>query len=214
MKPLENINIIDSLDAMQQINGVANVSTQAKVLACLEKHSINFIERSPFMVLATHHEGADVSPRGDEPGFVKVLDANTLLVPERPGNRLADSLSNIIQSGAVGMLFMIPGMDDTLRINGVGYVTDHEPYLDMMQHKGKPPKLAIVIDIKEVFLHCPKAFIRSKLWDPQSQIDRSTLPTLGKMILDQVKGGEVAVAEVDAVDAMLDQDNKENLYHS
>jgi PPOX class probable FMN-dependent enzyme len=214
MKTLDNINIINSVDAMLEINGVASVSTESKVIDSLEEHSINFIERSPFVVLATHHEGADVSPRGDEPGFVKVLDANTLLIPERPGNRLADSMRNIIQSGAVGMLFMIPGMDDTLRINGFGRVTDHAPYLDMMKHKGKPPKLAIVVDVKEVFLHCPKAFIRSKLWDPKGHIDRSTMPTLGKMILDQVKGGDVAAAEVDAVDAMLDQDNKENLYHS
>ena len=213
MVSLENINIIDSLEAMLAINGIASQSTEAKVLRELEKHSINFIEHSPFMVLATHHSGADVSPRGDEPGFVKVLDSSTILIPERPGNRLADSMRNIIESGDVGLLFMIPGMDDTLRINGKGYVTDHAPYLELLKHKDKPPKLAIIVEIEEVFLHCPKAFIRSKLWNPESQIDRSTLPSLGKMILEQIKGSDASTQEVSAVDAMLDQDIDENLYH-
>lgn len=184
-----------------------------KVLSKLETHSINFIQRSPFLIIASGHVGSlDASPRGDDPGFVKVLDDTTLLIPERPGNRLADTLTNIVEQPGVGLIMMIPGMDDTLRVNGKAYLTDHIPYLEQLSHKGKIPKLAIVLDIEQVYFHCPKAFIRSRLWDPERQMAREEMPTLGKMILEQIKGQPASDEETAAIDASLDQDAKENLY--
>ncbi|MFP6806390.1 MAG: MSMEG_1061 family FMN-dependent PPOX-type flavoprotein [Pseudomonadales bacterium] len=218
-KPTD-ISLIENLDALQAINGKVHASTQAKVLNKLEAHTRNFIARSPFLVLSTSSGGdSDASPRGDNAGFVKVMDDTTLLIPERPGNRLADSLTNILISPGVGMIFMIPGMNETLRINGKAYITDESKYLDMLVHnvvdgkKARPPKLAIVIDIEQVYFHCAKAFIRSKLWNVSLHMDRTEMPTLGKMLLDQIRGEGVTREEVYMVDASLAQDAKDNLYH-
>ncbi len=218
-KPTD-ISLIDSLDALQAINGKVHASTQAKILNKLETHTKNFITRSPFLVLSTSSEGnSDASPRGDNPGFVKVLDDTRLLIPERPGNRLADSLTNILTSPGVGLIFMIPGMNETLRINGKAYITDETKYLNMMIHtaengkSARPPKLAILVSIEQVYFHCAKAFIRSRLWDSSLHMDRADMPSLGKMLLDQIKGEGVTRKDVEMIDASLEQDAKDNLYH-
>jgi len=210
-----NISLLTTLDALQAINGKVSATTQLKVLGALEAHAKRFIERSPFLIIASGTANSfDASPRGDAPGFVKVLDDTTLLIPERPGNRLADTLTNILEQSGVGLLMMIPGMNDTLRINGKAYITDHAPYLEQVAHNGKAPKLGIIIDIEQVYFHCPKAFIRSQLWEPEAYMNRSEMPTLGKMILEQIKGQPATEAEVAGVDASLDQDVKDNLYHT
>jgi PPOX class probable FMN-dependent enzyme len=181
--PLD-INIINSVESLLAINGNASNSTLVKKITRLERHSKRFIECCPFLILGTaSKEGADTSPRGDAPGFVKCLDDTTLLVPERPGNRIADSLRNIIDNPELGMLLMIPGLDYTLRINGRGYVTDHAPYLEMLEARGKVPKLALVVQVTEIYFHCPKAYIRSELWNPETFAAASELPTLGAMLL-------------------------------
>lgn len=211
-KPTD-INLIDSVDALFDINGQVSASTAAKKITKLEIHSRNIIARSPFCLLATSSEdGCDVSPRGDAPGFVHCLDETTLLLPERPGNRIADSMRNIISQPELGLLFLIPGMDDTLRVNGRGYITDHAPYLDLLIARGKTPKLAIVIDIDEIYLHCPKAFIRSSLWNPDAYMDRKDMPTLGRMVLEQISGAPPDEATAAQVDKALEQDSTENLY--
>jgi PPOX class probable FMN-dependent enzyme len=210
-----NVSLITSIDALQEINGKPNGGTQLKILSALEAHAKRFIARSPFLVISSGNaDSYDASPRGDGPGFVKVLDDTTLLIPERPGNRIADSLTNIVAQPGVGLLMMIPGMNDTLRINGKAYITDHEPYLEQMAHNGKAPKLALIIDIEQVYFHCPKAFIRSQLWDPEAYMERSEMPTLGKIILEQIKGQPATEEEAAGVDASLDQDAKDNLYHT
>lgn len=210
-----NVSLITSIEALQEINGKPNGGLQLKILSSLEAHSKRFIERSPFLVISSGNADCyDASPRGDAPGFVKVLDDTTLLIPERPGNRLADSLTNIVAQPGVGLLMMIPGMNDTLRVNGTAYITDHEPYLEQVAHKGKAPKLALIIDIKQVYFHCPKAFIRSQLWNPEAYMERSEMPTLGKIILEQIKGQPATEDEVAGIDAGLDQDAKDNLYHT
>ena len=209
-----DISLLKTLDQLQEINGEASDSTKLKILTELEQHAIRFINRSPFLVLSTSVTGeGDASPRGDAPGFVKVLDNTTLLIPERPGNRIADSLRNIITNPAVGLLMMIPGMNETLRINGNAYITDEPAYLDQVAHNGKPPKLAIIVDITQVYFHCAKAFIRSKLWDASAQMDRSEMPTLGKIIIEQIKKQPATTEEVSAVDANLALDSENNLYH-
>jgi len=209
-----NIALVETLDALVAINGKSNASTQAKVISRLEQHSIRFLERCPFLIIATQCGGeADASPRGDSPGFVKVLDDTTLLIPERPGNRLADSLTNIVNSPGIGLICLIPGMAETLRINGNAYITTEPAYLQQLCHQGVPPKLAILVDIKQVYFHCAKAFIRAKLWDAATQMPRDEMPSLGKIILEQIRG-EVTVNEVAAVDDILNDDIKNNLYHT
>ena len=210
-----NISLITTTEALQAINGTVSPATALKVLPKLEAHAIRFIERSPFLVMSSGSLGSlDASPRGDAPGFVKVLDDTTLLIPERPGNRIADTLTNIVENTGVGLLMMIPGMNETLRINGNAYITDHGPYLDQLAHNGKAPKLAIVVDITQVYFHCAKAFIRSELWNPDTHMDRAEMPTLGKIIIEQIKGQPATEEEAAMVDTSLEQDKKDNLYHT
>lgn len=152
----------------------------------LDKHCRDFIALSPFLVLGTANaEGkADVSPRGDPPGFVKVLDDRTLLIPDRPGNNLLDSLSNIVANPEVGLLFVIPGFDETLRVNGRAEVVRDPALLAPLAVEGKTPKVAIRVAVREAYLHCAKSFRRARLWDPAARVPRETLPSLGKMVMD------------------------------
>ncbi len=172
---------------------------QLKVRPSLDKHCRAFIERSPFLSLGTVDASgqADVSPRGDPPGFVQVLDDHTLAIPERPGNKLADSLTNILDTGSVGLLFIIPGIEETLRVNGTASINADPELLESMAVKGKTPALAIVVDVQEAFIHCAKAFRRSALWKPESQVDRKELPSIGQVIRDQVKPPDMDAEEIE-----------------
>ncbi len=208
-----DVNLITTLAALEAINGRASKNTMVKKLPRLEKHSIDFLERSPFAILATSSaDGTDASPRGDAPGFAQVLDDRTLLIAERPGNRIADSLRNIVANPDVGLLFLIPGMNETLRINGQAYITDHGDYLQRLVHRDKTPKLALLIEIQELYLHCAKAFIRSALWNPEKYMERSELPSLGKMILEQITGKPIEAEQLARIDADLKVDSESNLY--
>ncbi|MFT5098872.1 MAG: PPOX class probable FMN-dependent enzyme [Candidatus Azotimanducaceae bacterium] len=210
-----NISLITTTEQLQTINGTVSPATALKVLPALEAHAKRFIERSPFLVMSSGNLGnLDASPRGDAPGFVKVLDDTTLLIPERPGNRIADTLTNIVDDSGVGLLMLIPGMNETLRVNGNAYITDHGPYLDQLAHNGKSPKLAIVVNITQVYFHCAKAFIRSGLWNPETFMERSEMPTLGKIIIEQIKGQPSTEEEAAMVDTSLEEDIKDNLYHT
>ncbi len=210
----KDTSTIDTLKELREIHGEAPVGVTAKIQHALDKHAREFIARSPFLILATNNEtGSDASPRGDTPGFVEVIDDATLLIPERPGNRLADSLTNIVANPMVGLIHLIPGMNETLRINGKARITNDERLLAMVAHKGKSPTLALIVDIEQVYFHCAKAFIRSGLWNPELHMPRKDFPTLGKILLDQIKGKDVSTKEVTSLDANLDTDAKENLYH-
>ena len=181
----------------------------------LDKYSKEFIARSPFLSLGTSDEEGkvDVSPRGDAPGFVLILDDNTIFIPERPGNRRVDSLSNIVANPNVGLLFMIPGFEDTLRVNGRASVVTDEGLLRQCAANGKVPKTGIQVNVEEAYIHCAKAFKRSKLWDPESLQDRSEMPSIAKIILDQVAEGEEANAgDVAVGDELVEDDYKNNLY--
>ena len=158
-----------------------------KQLDALDAHCRHFIALSPLVVISTSGaKGAlDASPRGGAPGFVKVLDATTLLIPDAPGNNRLDSLENIVATGQVGMLFLIPGVDETLRVNGRAQLSLAPAHLLPFQAERRAPKLAIKVTVDAVYLHCAKALIRSRLWAAQSRIDRSALPTAGEMLSDQ-----------------------------
>ena len=180
----------------------------------LGKHAQKFIRRSPFLCIGTQSPDgkADVSPRGDPVGFVKILDERTLAIPDRPGNNRLDSLVNILANPNVGLLFIIPGFDDTLRVNGQASLTTDPDLLQSMSVNDRAPKLAIVVEVNEVFLHCAKAFRRSHLWDPGHFQDRSEMPSLVKIILDQTTGAPSDENEMRKIDADLEDAYKRTLY--
>ncbi len=160
-----------------------------KVLPALDQHCRKIIALSPFCVIATQGpKGADVSPRGDPPGFVQVLDDRTLLLPDRVGNNRLDAMSNLILNPRIGMLFLVPGMNETLRINGTARITNDARLLAPSAIQNRPPKVGLVIAIEEAFLHCGKALVRSRLWDASQQIDRASLPSYAEMLLAHVSG--------------------------
>jgi uncharacterized protein len=156
---------------------------RAKIADRLNDLTRQFVDRAPFVLLATSSPGGtcDVSPRGDPAGFVRVLDERRLLLPERPGNRLADSLRNILQNPHVGLLFVVPGIGDTLRVNGRAKIVADEGLLAQCTVEGKVPRLGLLVEIEEVFTHCSKAFLRAQLWDPSRYVDRNELPSSGEI---------------------------------
>ncbi len=143
-----------------------------------------FIERSPFVCVATKMPGGgiDVSPRGDPPSFVRILDERTLLLPERPGNRIADTLTNLLGDPSIGLLFLIPGVGDTFRVNGRAVITDDRELLAASAVEGAVPRLGILVSIEEAYTQCAKALIRSDLWNPERHVDRSELPSSGEIL--------------------------------
>jgi PPOX class probable FMN-dependent enzyme len=170
--------------ALRDLIGLPTDVVHSKISDSVNELTRQFIERSPFMLLATSSSDGtcDVSPRGDPAGFVHILDERTLLVPERPGNKLADSLRNILANPNVGLLFLIPGVGDTLRVNGRATLTTDGALLDALEVEGKTPKLALLIEVDEVFTHCSKAFIRSDLWNSDRHIERDELPSQGAIL--------------------------------
>jgi PPOX class probable FMN-dependent enzyme len=182
-----------------------------KQLPALDRHCRAFIALSPFLLLGTANaEGrCDVSPRGDAPGFVLALDDITLVIPDRPGNRRIDSLRNIVTHGGIGLLFMVPGVEETLRINGQAAIVRDAALMARLAAQGKAPTLAVVVTVTEAFLQCPKALKRSRLWDAATWPERSALPTLAQMLHDQVPMPDVTV---EALDAAFEQGYRERLY--
>lgn len=180
----------------------------------LDRHARDFLSRSPFLCIGTQTPdgAADVSPRGDPRGFVKVLDDTTVLIPDRPGNNRLDTQSNILANPSVGLLFMVPGFDETLRINGTAKITRDPDLLAMLEVKDRAPRVAIVVFVEEVFLHCAKAFRRSKLWDPAELQDRSEMPSLRHMIMDQTSGVPDDPEEMKRLDARLEEDYRKSMY--
>ncbi len=173
--------------------------TREKVCARLNALTRRFIELSPFLCLATSDRDGrcDVSPRGDPRGFVRILDDATILIPERPGNRLADSLRNILANPRVGLLFFVPGVGDTFRVNGRATIVTDATLLAPCEVEGKVPKLGVLIDVEEAFTHCSKAFLRSGLWDEGTFLERAALPSAGE-IMAAIKGDGFDAATHDA----------------
>ncbi|NIY77385.1 pyridoxamine 5'-phosphate oxidase family protein [Thalassospira sp. HF15] len=178
---------IDTQEKLRAIYGAPMDIAVAKCLRSLDAHCKRFIELAPFAVISSAgpNGDADVSPRGDGPGFIKVLDDRTIVMPDRPGNNRVDTLSNIVDNPKVGMLFFVPGVNETLRINGIAEISTDPELMGLFADTPKAPVTAIKIKVEEAFLHCAKALMRSKLWEPETRIERKTLPTLGKMIKDQ-----------------------------
>ena len=170
--------------ALRELIGEPTDLVRTKIGNRVNALTRRFIDLSPFMLLATSAPDGtcDVSPRGDPPGFVRVLDERTLLIPDRPGNRLADSLRNILANPHVGLLFLVPGVGDTLRVNGRATIVTDPELLELSQVEGKTPKLGLRVEIDEVFTHCSKAFLRAQLWDPERHVERADLPSSGEIL--------------------------------
>lgn len=178
---------VSTLEALQQINGVPHPSIAQKDTPFMTPLIEKFILASPFFLVATSDGGGnlDVSPKGDPAGAVKILDRRTLVIPDRPGNRRIDGHRNIIENPHIGLIFIIPNVDETVRVNGRAFVTDEPELLASLAVKGKMPKLATVVEIDEVYMHCARAFLRSGLWQPHTWPDPDTIPTLGAIMCEQ-----------------------------
>jgi uncharacterized protein len=190
--------MIESLDALRRVYGDAKGRSLKKQIDHLDAHCRRFIALSPFVVMAScDAQGAmDASPRGGAPGFVRVADAQRVWIPDSPGNNRLDTLSNIVATGNVGLLFMIPGVDETLRVNGRARLNDDPLVVNSFADEKRTPKLVIDITVTDAYLHCAKAFMRAKLWSADRHINRGELPTMGEMLNDQT--GTVGVAETQA----------------
>ncbi|MDW5597000.1 MSMEG_1061 family FMN-dependent PPOX-type flavoprotein [Conexibacter stalactiti] len=178
--------------AIRAVIGEPHALIATKSAPTIGETARRFIAHAPFMTLATcdAHGRADCSPRGDGPGFVKVLDERTIALPDRTGNRLVQSFENLLENPAVGTLFFVPGLRETLRVNGTGYVTDDAQLLERFTADGRRAKLALVVDVSEVYLHCGKALIRSGLWDPRWQsLAEATTRGVGVFSLREIEKG-------------------------
>lgn len=178
---------IKTLEQLRTLYAAPKERAVKKQLALLDRHCKHYISLSPFVVLSSMggDEVLDASPRGGAPGFVKIIDDNTLLIPDSPGNNRLDTLENIIHSGRLGLLFLIPGVDETLRVNGSADLSVAPADIAQCTTEVRAPKLVIRVNVQQAYLHCAKAFMRSKLWESESRIERSQLPTMVDMINEQ-----------------------------
>lgn len=196
---------IESEESLRNIFGFPKGRAKDKLLKKLEQHSMAFIRLSPFFTLASYNtEGhTDCSPRGGKPGFVKIINERCIVIPESKGNNRLDSLVNLLATKNIGCLFLIPGVDETLRINGTARISTAPDYLALFSEEKNPPRACIEVQITEVFLHCAKALMRSKLWSSEVIIERSSLPPMGVMINDQLGINEKPEANADMLERYL-----------
>jgi PPOX class probable FMN-dependent enzyme len=196
------MHFITSRDELRRVYKPASENSLRKELKALDGHCVSFVARSPFVLIGTSDGSghADVTPKGDRPGFVAVLDNRTIAIPDRPGNNRLDTLENLLAEPSIGLLFLIPGMDETLRINGKAKITADDALRARFEVDGKLPQAVIVVEVEAAYMHCAKAFMRSQLWHPETWPDRTSLPTLGRILKDQLTLDQSA----EAMDSWLD----------
>lgn len=202
---------VTSCEELVSIAGTPSAIAIKKELKTLDEHMRRFIAHAPFVVISTHGADGrcDASPRGDAPGFVQVIDDRTLLIPDRPGNRRVDSFRNIVETGRIGLLFLVPGFGETLRVNGRAAIIRDEVWLTLLSAQGKRPLLAVAVEVEECYLQCAKALLRSKLWESHDRPTLPSLPCAGEMLSDQVQIPEYDAAKMQM---LLDGAYKNNLY--
>jgi len=185
--------------------------SRLKELDHLDQHCRNFIALSPFLVIGSTRPGVgtDVSPRGDQPGFVRVLDDRTLAIPDRPGNNRLDTLSNLLAEAEVGLLFFVPGIEETLRVNGRATLSRDPDLMAGSMAERKLPRMMVLVAVRQVFFHCGKALIRSRLWQDDHKVERASFPTLGRIIIEQAKPAGTTAEEAEQ---RIARSYKENLY--
>jgi len=206
----EFTEVITTEEQLREIMGYPAERNVQKVIPIIDEHCRIFIEHSPFMLLASSDASGklDVSPKGDPPGFVHVLDEKTLAIPDRPGNRRADSLSNMLQNPEVGLLFMIPGKRETLRVSGTARIVRDSWLRERMAVREKFPDLAIIVQVETAFMHCAKCLIRSQLWDPDQWPDVSELSPLARVLIDHAN----LTCTVDDFQEIIDDSYRNKLY--
>jgi uncharacterized protein len=206
-------NVVTSIDEMREIYRTPAESTRMKVLDKLDQHARTFIEASPFVLVGTSSPidgSGDVSPKGGPAGFVVVLDDQRIAIPDLSGNNLLDTITNIVQGSGIGLIFLIPGVEETLRVNGHACLTTDPAVLDACAVKDRRPKAAIGVVVMQQYMHCAKAFRRSELWNPGTWPDRSTLPTLGCILRDQISS--IREMTVESIDEGLEGDYAATLW--
>ena len=181
-----------------------------KTLSYLDRHCHTFIDRCPFVLVSSRNSAGqmDISPKGDKPGFIRVLDENTLVIPDRPGNQRFDTFLNVFESPGVGLIFLIPGKRETLRVSGTAQVVRDEDLLETLAANGKTPALAIAVHVQEAFFHCSKCMIRSNLWQPEYWPNLEGLPTLAETMKDAAS----IPAPLEVVESLVSDDEKNRLY--
>jgi uncharacterized protein len=191
------VDVIDNAETLRRIYGAPSERAVKKQLARLDRHCRAFIARSPFLVIASADTAGrcDASPKGDAPGFVAVMDDTTLLIPDRLGNNRVDTLGNLLARPGIGLIFFVPGLDETLRVNGRARVTTDPSLLEPLAVNGKVPRSGLLVLVEEVYFHCGKALIRADLWNPQKQVRRGEFPSLGRIIAEQIGGVDADEAE-------------------
>ena len=202
--------IVRSEEALRQVVGAPVERSVRKEIRRLDAHCRALIAASPFVLIASGDASGrmDASPKGDEPGFVRVLDDETLAIPDRPGNRRADTFTNVLGNPGVGLLFLIPGKLETLRVNGRARIVRDAALRESMAVRGKAPQLVLVVDVEQAFIHCGKCMIRSRLWQPEAWPDASALPSQAQCLVDH--GG--LAESVGEVQASIERSRAENLY--
>ncbi|CAN5634473.1 pyridoxamine 5'-phosphate oxidase family protein [soil metagenome] len=202
---------VQTEEALRSVLGWPSARAVEKEKTQLDKHFRHFLSRSPFALISTSNRSGkcDVSPRGDGPGFVEVLDDRTILIPDRPGNRRGDTLSNILENPQIGLLFIIPRIEESLRVNGKAANVNDQSVLESLAVQGKLPQLAIAVETQEVYFQCAKAFRRSGLWEYEKWEDQSDFPSLGQILLDQVNPPN---ANLESIDCELEESYKINMY--
>src|SRR5882724_1110709 len=191
------MDMIDDVEQLHAAYGAPGERAVKKQLSRLDKHCRDFIARSPFVVIASADPAGccDASPKGDAPGFVRVIDEATLLIPDRLGNNRVDTLGNLVERPGIGVIFFVPGINETLRVNGRACITTDPALLEPLAVNGKVPRSGILVSADEIYFHCGKALIRSDLWNPEKQTRRSDFPSLGHILADQIGGITVAESE-------------------
>jgi len=197
------LDLIENPERLRELYGAPSERSLKKQLTKFDKHCRAFIARSPFLVIASSDPSGrcDASPKGDAPGFVQVLDDETLLIPDRLGNNRVDTIGNLLVRPGVGLIFFVPGINETLRVNGRARVTTDPAVLEPLAVNGKVPRSGILVAAEEIYFHCGKALIRSDLWNPKKHLRRSEFPSLGRILADQIDGISVEEAERQTVES-------------
>jgi PPOX class probable FMN-dependent enzyme len=204
---------IKTVEEYRELRGDSHQMIYDKSMTVIDEHIRDFLALSTFLTVASiDAEGRmDVSPKGDPPGFVKVVDERTIAIPEREGNRRADTFTNVLQIPSVGLIFFVPGMDETMRINGTATLTTDPELLATMEHKGHIPVLAMLVHVEEAFIHCGKAPKRGRLWDADAQIDRSIYPKIGEVMFDHGKYEKYDITR-ERITEIAQEDYEDNVY--